>query len=1710
MLVTIAKISSLKTMIALPMKTSFLRFYFRYIPVKVFFVLCPFLFFSQNLFSQAIGDFWTQKADMGILFLSERDRAIGMAVNGKGYIGTGQDVNGNPFNTWWEYDPAADSWSQKTDFPLNARCRTVGWSLNGKCYLGTGFDLAPTYYTGWFQYDPSTDVWTQKGNFPNATGSARYGASGFTIGGKGYVTCGYNGSTVFNDLWEYNSANDTWTQKANIGLGRYSGVGFSIGNYGYVGTGYNAGYLKDFWKYNPLTNTWVKISDLPGNGRALSTGFAIGSRGFIVGGSDNVPTTYSELWEYNPYINQWIQRDSIPQKRYGASVFVIGNTAYIGTGNDGSNTLRDLWAYTPANISSLAFQKSYGGTNDDTDTSSVTERIAAGCPTTDGGYIIASSTKSFGSNYDIWLIKTNSTGNVGWTSKFSGTNHEIASSIRQTSDGGYIIAGFSKNNGDDGLIIKTNSSGSPIWTKNFSGFGVQRANYAEEIPGGYIIVGRTNAASTDGAGIIKLNSAGAFLWGKTYNGTSGNFSEAYSVEQTSVGNFLLSGEIRVSAGLLDAYLAVATSAGTINVSSSWGLQTSGNDTRANVRQTPDGGYIMCGSSTSNSGHGGNDVFLIKTTSAGGGTISWSYLYGSTNDDFGKSIIVTPEGDFIVAGYTKSFGAGNNDALLMKIRSDGSQLWTKTFGGNLSDKVNSVSQTADGGYILFGETESFSVGGTDIYIIKTDSLGNSGCNEMAPVLPPKNPQTWVPSSTAPTNTFIISNTSTASSPAAPQISSLCVACTFPIAIGMQNASCFGECDGDAMVTASTGAQPVTYSWSNGATTDFIDSLCAGGYTVTVTDAAGCTAVDSIYISEPSQIAVNLLSLADTICTGDSILIGSSPSGGTAPYYFFWYPPSGLACDTCQFTKASPPSDTIYYLDVYDDNGCFAEDSMTITVGPQVSVSAGADKTICGGQSTTLSATGGNSYTWSPSIGLSCTSCANPIATPTSTVTYTVVGTNTFGCSDAASVTVTVIPSPTVNITPGSSTFCSGGGVTLIANSNGTSYSWSTGATTASIPAFPSSTTTYSVTVSNGTCTSSDTAVITINPRPFPAMTTGNITCNGACDGTSTATPSAGTAPFSYFWSPGGQTTSSATGLCPGVYTAIITDANGCSANGKDTITQPAMLAAAVTPNNAGCICNGSASVVVSGGTAPYFYSWSSGGSSSAVSNLCGGNYSVTVTDNNGCVTIKSFIINQLPPVVVSVSPNATICSGNTTTIGANVSGAANITYFWMPGNLTTDTISVAPTSNTTYTVIASDSVSNCSDTNSVSVSVTQTPLASIIGNTTICSGQTTALSSATTSGVNYVWNTGATTSSITVNPTITTAYSLTVVASGNNSCSDSDSITVTVSSSPVVSVTSVYDTICYGLSSTTLTAGGGTSYTWFPGSLANDTVIVSPDVTTTYTVLVTNSAGCSSVAAYTIVVQGGFGAPDVTPVSVSYCKGDSILPFIASPLPSVIVVWFDTSGTLLDTGVVFYPPQNLPFGTTNYLVVQGLSDACVSYPTVLTITVNPPPMVSAGPDITICPGHTANLQASGGINYLWSPSDYLNDPAVFNPSSNPDSAITYVVLVTDAKGCKNKDTVAVIVATNDTCGIHIYNVITPNGDGDNDVFFIDGINLFPENFVEIFNRWGSSVWHGKNYDNRKVVWRGQNEAGQPLPAGTYYYVIDVKGLGRFTGWVELLR
>jgi ribosomal protein S11 len=414
---------------------------------------------------------------------------------------------------------------------------------------------------------------------------------------------------------------------------------------------------------------------------------------------------------------------------------------------------------SPNPMSATYFVKTYGGTDGD-GASSVQQ-------TSDGGYIVSGGTSSFGAGGDILLIKKDANGNIQWAKTYGGANGEGAFSVQQTSDGGYIVAGGTRSFGAgwyDIFLIKTDANGNITWAKTYGGTGYDEASSVQQTSdGGYIVAGYTSSfgAGGDDIFLIKTDANGNVIWAKTYGGTS--WDEAFSVQQTSDGGYIVAGwTYSFGAGDANIFLIKTDANGNIIWAKTYG---GANGERASsVQQTSDGGYIVAGW-TYSFGAGDADIFLIKTDA--NGNIIWAKTYGGTGYDEASSVQQTSDGGYIVAGGTRSFGAGDADIFLIKTDANGNITWAKTYGGTGYDEASSFQQTSDGGYIVAGITESFGAGSWDAFLIKTDANGNIGsCGIVRNV----SPAVGTPSPTITTPSPSISSPSPAVNSISPTITS----------------------------------------------------------------------------------------------------------------------------------------------------------------------------------------------------------------------------------------------------------------------------------------------------------------------------------------------------------------------------------------------------------------------------------------------------------------------------------------------------------------------------------------------------------------------------------------------------------------------------------------------------------------------------------------------------------------------------------------------------------------------------------------------------------------------------------------------------------------------------------------------------------------------------------------------------------------------------
>lgn len=781
---------------------------------------------------------------------------------------------------------------------------------------------------------------------------------------------------------------------------------------------------------------------------------------------------------------------------------------------------------------------------------------------------------------------------------------------------------------------------------------------------------------------------------------------------------------------------------------------------------------------------------------------------------------------------------------------------------------------------------------------------------------------------------------------------------------------------------------------------------------------------------------------TICQGSTVTL-NGPTGFTG---YTWLPGGQTTQDIQTGTAGS------YTVTATGQAGCILVKTYSVIVNPAPAIFANpTNVNICTGNSTTLTGSSvpasGISFSWTPSTALSPTTGISVVASPTSSVTYTVVGTDGNGCSNAATVAVNVGQFPVAVVAD--QTICPGNTATLTASGGG-SYLWNTGGTSSSISVNPTSASSYTVIVANSAgCSDTAVANVFMAPPIIPVITNATI-CSGQ---TTTLTASGGT---NYSWNTGQTTSSITAAITTGVtYTVIVTDANGCSGPG---IASVSVAPSPVVTVSSSTICSGqTATLTASGGGN---YSWNTGPTTSSITTTAAATYSVLVTNSNGCTSSGTGSVSVLPLPTSSINGITTICSGQSTMLSA--AGTGN--YLWNTGQ-TSSSITVSPTATGTYSVTVSNSCGT--STSAVNVTVNPLPAASAGNNVTICPGGSTFLTASGTG--NYVWNTGASTVSIIVSPTITTTYTVTA----SNSCGSSSSpVTVTIGNSLVASVSGNI-AICIG-NTATLSASGGTIFSWSTGATSN-TIAVTPSATASYFVIVT-SGTCTDTATITVTVSP-------PPVAVSgnavICQGE-IAQLSASG-----------GGTYLwSTGATTSSISVSSAG--NYSVVvsaNGCSDSASA-----TVTVNPNPTANTGNNVIITQGQSATLTASGGGTYAWS-----NGSADSTLVVSPTLSTGYCVTVTNGNGCIDTSCVMVIVEPLDCSKlllgeVFLPNAFSPNGDGENEsikIYFGD-INCIKTFNLLIYNRWGEKVFEA----NAPVAeWDGSYK-GNPEESGVFAYYLNV--------------
>lgn len=529
-------------------------------------------------------------------------------------------------------------------------------------------------------------------------------------------------------------------------------------------------------------------------------------------------------------------------------------------------------------------------------------------------------------------------------------------------------------------------------------------------------------------------------------------------------------------------------------------------------------------------------------------------------------------------------------------------------------------------------------------------------------------------------------------------------SFTLSFTKTDANC-NTSDGSATVTPNGGAGPYTYLWSNSATTSSITNLAAGTYTVTVSDGGGCSVTDNVAINNIGGPSVSISSITDVSCNGgNNGAVTASASGGTGSLTYTW---------TGNRSGASITGLTAgnYSVTVTDQGGCVATTTAVVSEPTALTLNSSSTTNVsCNGGSdgaATVAASGGTaSYTYAWSGGGSGATKSGLAAG-----SYGVTVTDAHNCTASTTVTITepAVLSATANGTnPGCS---SANGTATASVSGGTtpySYSWTGGATSNPATGLASGSYTVTITDANG-CSTTASTTLTASSGPSLGTSSTPVSCGATNDGSATAQPSGGSTPYTYAWTnsvgASAGSTQTISNLTAGTYNVTVTDAQGCTATSTATVTSVGPQITSNITDVTGCYNsnNGAISLGISGGQAPYTYTWSNSASTKDISALTAGSYTVTVADVGGCVSTLTFTVGGPDQVAPNLSTtDATTSTSNDGAASVSPTGGTGAyTVNWSTGATGNSISGLAPGN---YSVAVSDA-NNCTETQNFTIGVT---------------------------------------------------------------------------------------------------------------------------------------------------------------------------------------------------------------------------------------------------------------------------------------------------------------------------------------------------------------------------------------------------------------------
>ncbi len=1392
---------------------------------------------------------------------------------------------------------------------------------------------------------------------------------------------------------------------------------------------------------------------------------------------------------------------SAPGMNGGLALEVTSDGGFIGTGQHeiDVNQSCDLYVYKVNSCGDPEWFKTYGGLLEDGGKSIK--------QTADGGFIVAGLTKMINGEYDMWLMKLDVSGNVTWNKIIGAGPADYGLHVTTTSDGGYILTGFLSGLGwgaADISLVKTDANGNIQWYKIYGGAGDDWGDYVTQTSdGGYLVTGYTSSYGAGGADVymLKTDANGTLQWTKTF-GTPGDDSQPW-------GNY--------------------------------------------AANTPDGGYVVC-SHTNGSGTGSFDFWVFRTDALG--NLMWSNSYGGAGEESARHIEPTLDGGFIVCGYSTGFGAGAQDAYVVKIDANGNHLWSKVYGGAGNEKGSCVRTTDDGGYAMSLFSTSFGADYYDPIFMKTDSAGNVGCNESSA---PTIVTPFVPTISSGGNegvpAVVISSPALTTGSFSPVDNFLCFQCnTDPQFVANDTLVCIGQ-PVDFFNTTTIGLR-CHESWEvNGVTVSGIDTMTysfpsPGIYTVSLLGHCGPqsdTMSASVFVI-PDPVADFSFSnqCQDTVITFTN---QSSPFVLTTLIQNTWDFGDGSAFsnDTNPVHQYAAPGNYNVSLTVEDNEHCTHTVTKQVTVFP-LPVAAFNFSNVCDfnpvvftDASTVLTGSISN-WDWSFGDGNSSTAQSpSHLYTGANQYTVTLVVTTDSNCVASATQNATVhpVPVPDFSVLNSCLTITSQfNDLGSISSGSITSHNWDFGDGNTSSQVNPTNlyTTpgTYTVkliTTSNNSCVDSITHPVTIHPIPVPDFSFTD-TCQGMTVAFNDLSSVSSGAISAWDWNFGDNTNSVAQSPAhafaqPGTFNVQlkVTSDNNCSDSVTYPVTAYPVPVSDFTFTNV-CFPNQNTytntSTVVSGSIVLSDWNFGDGTTSSlqnpSVTYAAPGIYNVVLISetNTGCRDTVAHSVELYDTPVADFSAT-TPCIGNATqfTDLSTPTGLAT-TFNWLFGDgnsATSQNPSQVYASAGNYNVqLIAISGNMCADTVTQPVTVLGKSTAQFTA-PAVCLNDSTVFTNSTDTTVYpvnaYWWDLGDGNTGTQTNPVhlyaSTGNFNVTLMADYTNGCSDTVTQPVTVYVLPTVSAVTT-NVSCFGGSdgSVQLAPVAGQSPFTYLWSNASTGQTNSSLTSGTYDVTFTDANQCTASATYNVTEPTPLVVD--TLVSAIVCYGydnGSIELLVSGATPPYSMVW--NSGST--SGII----TNLSPGVYTVTVTDALG--CVVSESI-TLLQPPPYQVVMDTVVTINLGESIELSpvaANGNaVSWEWSPATFLSCTGCQNPVAQPFITYTYNVQSISDEGCVADKSVVVTVIPKYI--IYIPNAITPNGDGVNDYFEVFGNKESWKYFsLQVFDRIGEKVFET---NDMHFKWDAVYQ-GKPLNPGVLVYTIRLVYIDNHTaelykGSITLLR